>query len=174
MNLLPTAPSIQAPAVRELPEDLRLCLGPQRLLQCVFDAVHTVAPTSGALEPADGVNPRMLLTLLTYCYGAGIGGSDDIEWAAATDATVRYICAGQSPSRLAIRRFRRENRAAVEACLARILAAVGRCQSERWGDGPDDWAVSDAAPAAGACGEARRRARGKVERAVQLDTSACE
>ena len=174
MNPLPSAPSLRENSVRELPEDLRLCLGPQRLLQCVFDAVQTAQPAAGALAAADGVNPRMLLTLLTYCYGAGIGGSDDIEWAAATDSTVRYICAGQVPSRLGIRRFRRENRAAIEDCLACVLAAVGRCQSDGWGAGLGDWGGPGATPAVAACGEARRRAGRTLERAVQLDTAACE
>ena len=64
----------------------------------------------------------MMLTLLTYCYAAGIHGSDDIDRATRTDETVRYICARSAPGSAAIRGFRKMHRQLVEHCLASVLA----------------------------------------------------
>lgn len=63
----------------------------------------------------------MLLTLLTYCYAARIYGSRDIEWAAVSDQTVRYICARTFPDWNTLRRFRRRNRAVLEQTLAYVF-----------------------------------------------------
>jgi hypothetical protein len=70
----------------------------------------------------------MLLTLLTYCYAAGIYGSEDIEWACEHDVTVRYICANTLPTQDNIRRFRRANRPWVEACLVWVYGKA--CAAE--------------------------------------------
>jgi transposase len=65
--------------------------------------------------------PQMMLTLLSYCYAAGICGSQAIEWAAQSDKTVQYICAGKEPDWPTIRRFRRRNAELLSECLAHIL-----------------------------------------------------
>lgn len=163
-------------AIRELPEDLRRCLGTKRLLQFAFDAVQIVVTSAGVFAAAGEFNPRMLLSLLTYCYGSGIGGSEDVEWAAATDSTARYICAGQLPTCLGIRRFRRENRQMLKQCLAHTLAAA--CA---WNLSPhsgvaqwDDSASRNGVQDADGAGEIRQRVQRILERAIQFDTSASE
>ena len=73
------------------------------------------------IEDSQEIRPQMMLTLLSYCYAAGMCGSQDIEWAAQSDKTVRYICAGKEPDWLTIRRFRRRNVELLRPCLAYIL-----------------------------------------------------
>jgi len=68
----------------------------------------------------------MMLTLLTYCYAAGIYASEDIELAPAHSPQIRYICAGRYPEADTLRQFRRANRAQIERCLARVLGEVWR------------------------------------------------
>jgi hypothetical protein len=66
----------------------------------------------------------MMMTLLTYCYGASLYGSRDIEWAIRHDRTVRYICARTFPDWHAIRRFRRRHRELIRECLTYVIKQV--------------------------------------------------
>jgi hypothetical protein len=163
-------------AVRALPEDLRRRLGSARLLHCVLEAVQTVAPPAGTAGVTADVNPRMLLTLLTYCYCSEIAGSDDVEWATTTDATAHYICAGRLPPASVIRQFRRTHRLALEQCLVRTLTIA--CVSEwtpRGGeDRLEDGALPGAVPDRAALAEIEWRARRLLTRAIQMDTAASE
>ncbi len=105
---------------REAPEDLRQVVGERRLIELALEAAHFVGeslPRPVSLS-VDQPAPGLLLTLLTYCYAAGIYGSDDIERACESDASARYICAGARPDRDGLRAFRRANRPWIESCLA--------------------------------------------------------
>ena len=94
----------------ELPADLRRWLGRRGLVGLALEAVQTVDwRVNPVTDDNQEIRPQMMLTLLSYCYAAGICGSQDIEWAAQSDKTVRYICAGKEPDWPTIRRFRRRN-----------------------------------------------------------------
>jgi hypothetical protein len=64
---------------------------------------------------------RMLLAVVTYCYAAGIYGSEDIEALMREDATFRFVCGNEFPGWRVIQRFRRYNRAAIQRCLEEVL-----------------------------------------------------
>ena len=106
-----------------LPSDLSQCLGERGLIKLVLDAVLTLDPQSievaGKRSPE--FQPRMMLTLLTYCYTANIYGSKDIEWAIENDPMVRYICARTFPEFNRLRRFRRQNRSLLRDCLIYVM-----------------------------------------------------
>ncbi|MEO8426743.1 MAG: transposase [Verrucomicrobiota bacterium] len=105
-----------------LPADLRRWLGRSGLVGSALEAVQTVNwGVYPVTDAAQEFRPQMMLTLLSYCYAAGICGSQDIAWAAQSDKTVRYICAGKEPDWLTIRRFRRRNVELLRQCLAYIL-----------------------------------------------------
>ena len=89
-------------------------------VSCVAGAM-TGTGFNPVADASQEFRPQMMLTLLSYCYAAGICGSQDIEWAAQSDKTVRYICAGKEPDWLTIRRFRRRNAELLRQCLAYIL-----------------------------------------------------
>lgn len=75
--------------------------------------------------------PKMMLTLLSYCYAAGIFGSRHVEQAIEDDPTVRYICARTRPRERDIRQFRRQYRAQIRACLIQILRWVWEGKLDR-------------------------------------------
>lgn len=110
-----------------LPADMRADAGEQQLLTFALEAVQEVALNA---EPRPKHPPRygpqMMLTLLGYCYAAGLYGSRDIEEAIDSDATLRYICAHTYPDWRAIRQFRRQHRDWVEQHLAGVLQKAAR------------------------------------------------
>jgi hypothetical protein len=113
--------------IGDLPEDLRLSVGESALAKLALDAAQNVAMQRQWLNgPGEAQSsPQMLLTLLTYCYAAGIYGSQGIEWACHNDPVVRSICANTPPAWPAIWRFRNANRPWIEECLARVYGAAG-------------------------------------------------
>jgi transposase len=68
--------------------------------------------------------PRMLLSLVVYCYANGVFGSRRIERATYRDIAVRYLTGDTHPDHDTICKFRRENFDAVaEAFLETLLLA---------------------------------------------------
>ena len=96
------------------------------LVKLALDAVQTLDWSQPDLVSRNTrkFQPRMMLTLLGFCYASGIYGSDQIERAIRHHPTVRYICARTYPDQESIRQFRRENRALVEHCLTYILKQI--------------------------------------------------
>jgi hypothetical protein len=72
--------------------------------------------------------PRVLLSLLVYCYVTGTFSSADIEDLMRRDATFRHLCREEFPAARVLMRFRRENRAAVRDCVYTVL----RRQNQRY------------------------------------------
>lgn len=68
--------------------------------------------------------PKTLLALLSYCYARDILGSADVEDALRRDANFRQLCNQEFPGARLIRRFRRENREALQRCLASVLRSL--------------------------------------------------
>jgi len=65
--------------------------------------------------------PRMMLGLLIYSYATGRFSSRQIEQATYRDVAVRVLCANKHPDHDTICKFRRNNKAAFEACFLRVL-----------------------------------------------------
>lgn len=120
----------------EVPADLRAWVGDWGLVQLALDAVSDAAlerwragqEHSEGFPPSKGFPPSMMLTLLTFCYAAGIHASEDVELACQNSAQARYLCGHQFPPSESIRRFRRVHRRVLEACLARVLTEAWSCQ----------------------------------------------
>ena len=119
--------------VHDLPEDLRRRLGESALLKLALDAAQEGAAERlwlrdlGEAQPG----PQVLLALLTYCYAAGIFGSQDVEWACHNDHVVRSICPNACPDWRAIWHFRNANRPWIEESLARVYeTACGAAPTE--------------------------------------------
>lgn len=158
--------------VNDWPDDLRCWFDERELVELTLDAVQTVAAQSSFFcqKPFEELSPRMLLTLMTYCYTIGMYDSENIEWAGENDATVRYICARTRPEWQTLRRFRKANRQWIEQCLAYLL---NRSTARRFaGKGNDSKGhipiLSRSYLAALGC--ARRR----VELAIMMDTAASD
>jgi hypothetical protein len=117
-----------APALHAMPgvitslfADLSGWTGERGLVKLTLDAVQSVeAPRrAGATAPAH--QPRMMVTLLAYCYAKGLYGSRQIEEAIQSDPVIRYLCAREYPDWKDLRRFRREHRDWIGACLSQVL-----------------------------------------------------
>jgi hypothetical protein len=95
-----------------------------------LEAVHALdgAPLRGlpGEEASAAFRPKTLVALLTYCYAAGIYGSEEIEATMREDVLFRLLCANELPNGRELRLFRRSNREAIEACLRETLRSERR------------------------------------------------
>ena len=89
-------------------------------IRMVFEAAANGSSSNSAC--CDGTPERVLRTVLTFCYAAGIYGSLEIEAAATHDPVVRYLCANHRLQWETIRDFRRRNSVALEIAVARTFA----------------------------------------------------
>jgi transposase len=108
-----------------LPPDLREWIAGDDMVHFVIDAIEGMKingfkvnhrGTGSAQYP-----PRMMLSLLIYCYANGIFGSRRIEHATYRDIAVRYLTGNTHPDHDTIAKFRRENFKAVAECFVRVL-----------------------------------------------------
>ena len=78
-------------------------------------ATPVVVPRDSGTLP-----PKNLLGVIAYCYAKGVYRSEDIERELLADPELRATIGDEVPSAAAIRRFRRLNRAALEATLQKF------------------------------------------------------
>ena len=79
------------------------------------------------LAPIDGqggkpvFEPRTLLAILTFCYASQIYGSAEVAARLRRDDNFRRLCKDGIPDASALRRFRAQNRLALNFCLRAAL-----------------------------------------------------
>ena len=108
-----------------LPCDLREWVPENDMVHFVIGAVEDMA-LDGFRVNHRGTGskqypPRMMLSLLIYCYANGIFGSRRIEAGTYRDVAVRYLTADTHPDHDTICKFRRENLDAVHECFVKVL-----------------------------------------------------
>lgn len=109
-----------------LPPDLRDWIPDDHIVHFLIDALNTL-PGEYFRFNARGTGdeqypPRMMLTLLIYCYATGRFSSRLIEEATWSDVIVRYICGGDlHPDHDTICTFRRKNKALFERAFVEVL-----------------------------------------------------
>ncbi len=109
-----------------MPPDLRDWLRPGHIAHFLIDAVDQL-PVNYFQTNTRGTGdeqypPRMMLTLLIYCYATGRFSSRVIENATREDIAVRYICGGDlHPDHDTICAFRRKNRELFEKAFVEVL-----------------------------------------------------
>ncbi len=103
--------------------DLTRFLSERELLELCLESVSALHLTTGEMErlKMGEFRPQMLLTLLAFAYTKRRYASEDIEWAAVHDRTIRYICAHTQPDYKTIRHFRKLHRALIEQCLRYVF-----------------------------------------------------
>jgi hypothetical protein len=102
----------------EGPALLRITLDALQAVDC--SSVEGRSPTRTDWK----INPRTLLTVLTYCYSVGMYNPADIEDAIQEDPSVSYLAARTFPEAAVLRRFRREHRGMVREALVRVFERV--------------------------------------------------
>lgn len=109
-----------------LPPDLRDWIPQKHIVHFLIDAVDRLPADDFRLNHRgtgdEQYPPRMMLTLLIYCYATGRFSSRVIEEATWSDIIVRYICGGDlHPDHDTICTFRRTNRELFEKAFVKVL-----------------------------------------------------
>jgi transposase len=109
-----------------LPPDLRDWMRDDHIVYFLIDAVDRLPAeyfcTNQRGTGEEQYPPRMMLTLLIYCYATGRFSSRVIENATHEDVAVRYICGGDlHPDHDTICTFRRKNRKLFEKAFVEVL-----------------------------------------------------
>jgi len=108
-----------------LPPDIREWIREDDLVHFVIEAVegmnlshfHVNKRGSGKAQ----YPPRMMLSLLIYCYSMGIFSSRRIESATYRDLSVRYLCANTHPDHDTICSFRKRNFELISEAFLEVL-----------------------------------------------------
>jgi transposase len=108
-----------------LPADVQEWVQPDHLARFVVDAVDAL-DLRGFKVNQRGTGdqqypPRMMLSLLCYCYAIGLFSSRQIERASYENLPVRFICGNTHPDHDTICVFRRENEALFRESFVKIL-----------------------------------------------------
>lgn len=107
-----------------LPPDLRDWIPQKHIVHFLIDAVDRLPAENFRFNQRgtgdEQYPPRMMLTLLIYCYATGRFSSRVIEEASWSDVIVRYICGGDlHPDTICS--FRRTNRELFEKAFVQVL-----------------------------------------------------
>ena len=108
-----------------LPPDLRDWIPHDDMVHFIIEAVEGMRLTTlGVNRTGSGsaqYPPKMMLTLLIYCYANGVFSSRRIERATHRDIAVRYLTGDTHPDHDTICSFRRNNAQAVREAFLQIL-----------------------------------------------------
>ena len=95
------------------------------LVSLILDVVQTIESPKLDPNPAVDFNgilrPRMMVTVLSYCYATGMYSSQEIESAIVKNETVRYLCARTYPTWQDLLRFRRQHKELIHEALSKVL-----------------------------------------------------
>lgn len=108
-----------------LPPDLRDWVDENDMVHFVIEAVEGMPLTNLSVNRRGSGSrqypPKMMLSLLVYCYANGIFSSRRIENATYRDVAVRYLTANTHPDHDTICTFRRKNFDAIAQVFLQIL-----------------------------------------------------
>jgi len=108
-----------------LPPDLREWIPDNHLAHFVVEAVEGMDLRGFKVNErgtgSEQYPPRMMLSLLIYCYAAGIFSSRQIEVATFENVAVRFIAGNTHPDHDTLCTFRRENKALLEESFVKVL-----------------------------------------------------
>ena len=115
---------------------------------------------------------KEMLGAVSYCYAKGVYTSEDIERRMLRDEKLREAVHGEVPDALAIRRFRRLNRGAIQQTLEKAFSFL--CKRKKAAAAQQPLPVSASpAPASGevesTVGFVRREAEERVQQAAFID-----
>jgi transposase len=100
-------------------------LPPDSLVQAVEAAVRAVDKATltrvAGQDAGPAFQPRALLALLTFWYARQVYASSEIASRVRADLRSRHVCDQAIPDARTLRRFRCENRNALDSCLKRVL-----------------------------------------------------
>lgn len=108
-----------------LPCDLRDWVDREDLVHFVIDAVEQFDLSGFSFNERGSGSaqypPRMMLSLLIYCYAMGVFSSRKIERLTYQHVAVRYLCADTHPDHDTIAAFRAKHEALLRRCFTELL-----------------------------------------------------
>lgn len=108
-----------------LPPDLRAWVPENHLTHFILEAVESLNLTSVRVNERgtgdEQFPPRLMLSLLIYCYATGTFSSRAIERATYDHVPARFLSGDTHPDHDTICTFRRENKALLEESFVRVL-----------------------------------------------------
>jgi transposase len=113
--------------------------------------------------------PKMMLSLLIYCYATGTFSSRAIEELTHSHISVRYLCANTHPDHDTINRFRKDNKALLEETFVKVLELARELKIAKVGTVAIDGtkvsanASKHSAVSYGRAGEIMERLKGEVQ-----------
>jgi len=113
-----------------LPPDLRDWIQEDDMVHFVIDAVqglvleHLHYNESGSGSPQ--YPPRMMLSLLLYCYSQAIFSSRKIETATYRNVSVRFLTADTHPDHDTIAAFRSDNPELLKECFVKVVLLANK------------------------------------------------
>ena len=113
-----------------LPPDLREWVPADDMVHFVIEAVESMGLSTLTFNRSGSGSeqypPKMMLSLLIYCYANGIFSSRRIERATWYHLAVRYLTGDTHPDHDTICKFRRENLEAVKQAFVQVLQLARR------------------------------------------------
>lgn len=117
------------------------------IAKAAADAVVNGAKPVIVPRDAGTIPPQGMLGVVSYCYTKGVYGSEEIGRELVSDPMVREVARGDVPRPEDIRRFRRLNRAAIQATVEKALAFARHKVREAWSpENPFEKSARNAAP----------------------------
>lgn len=114
-----------------LPPNLREWVPEGHLVHFVMDAVGLLDVGEASVNQrgtgSEQYPPRLLLSLLVYCYATGLFSSRQIERATYENVAVRLLCADTHPDHDTLCAFRRKNGALLRRAFAQVLELAAGC-----------------------------------------------
>jgi transposase len=109
-----------------LPPDLRQWIPEDHLAHYILDAVEALSLTQLQVNERgtgdEQYPPRMMLSVLIYCYATGTFSSRQIERATYTDVAVRFLSGDTHPDHDTICEFRHQNKELLGESFVQVLA----------------------------------------------------
>jgi len=108
-----------------LPVDLREWIAEEDMVNFVIESIEGMELKQVKINyrgcGSEQYPPKMMLSLLIYCYSNGVFGSRRIETSTYRDIAVRYLTGVTHPDHDTIATFRRENFDALAECFIKVL-----------------------------------------------------
>jgi transposase len=155
------------------PPDLRDWVRPEDLVHFVVEAVELLPLVKFRLNRrgsgSEQYPPKMMLSLLIYCYSTGTFSSRAIEELTYSHISVRYLCANTHPDHDTINRFRKDNKALLEETFVKVLELARELKLVKMGTVAIDGtkiaanASKHSAVSYGRAGEIVERLKGEVQ-----------
>jgi hypothetical protein len=155
----------------------------ETLVAVVLEAVKQVDWTQPTPEGRVGriktARAESILTILTYCYAAGIYGTQEIEREISRRQVGQNLMNSYQLDGASFRMFRRHNRDLIKQCLVEVFSRLRETALDPTGEGATGWTSTRSLERGLPCAARlspgfETAAEHRLQRAIQWDTMAMD